>query len=72
MEKYLPDTFGRLRELYLMDWAQRQTYDEAVYRNLAASDYRGALEALVRGYQHAMVGFCTNMLDDASLGEEMA
>ena len=55
-----------------MDWAQLQTYDEAVYRHLAADDYRGALEALVRGYQHVMVGFCTNMLDDASLGEEMA
>jgi len=55
-----------------MDWAQLQTYDDAVYRNLAADDYRGALEALVRGYQHVIVGFCTNMLDDASLGEEMA
>jgi RNA polymerase sigma-70 factor (ECF subfamily) len=55
-----------------MDWVQLQTCDETVYRNLAADDYRGALEALVRGYQHVIVGFCTNMLDDASLGEEMA
>jgi RNA polymerase sigma-70 factor (ECF subfamily) len=55
-----------------MDWEHLQTYDETMRRHLAADDFRGALEALVRGYQHAIVGFCTNLLDDAALGEEIA
>ena len=55
-----------------MDWEHLKTYDETMHRNLAAGDFRGAPEVLVRGYQHVMVGFCANVLGDASLGEEMA
>ena len=55
-----------------MDWESLRVYDETIHRNLIADDYRGALEALVRGYQHVMVGFCANMLGDAHLGQEVA
>lgn len=55
-----------------MDWESLRVYDETFHRNLVADDFQGALEALVRGYQHAMVGFCTNMLGDAHLGQEVA
>jgi RNA polymerase sigma-70 factor (ECF subfamily) len=48
-------------------------YDETIRHNLAAKDYRVALETLVRGYQHVVVGFCTNMLaGDPTQGEEVA
>jgi RNA polymerase sigma-70 factor (ECF subfamily) len=55
-----------------MDWESLRVYDETIHRNLTADDYRGALEALVRGYQHVIVGFCANMLGDAHLGQEVA
>lgn len=49
-----------------------QTGDDQVQRLLAQEDYRAALEALVRGYQHLIVRHCTAMLDDAAHGEEVA
>jgi RNA polymerase sigma-70 factor (ECF subfamily) len=55
-----------------MDWESLRVYDETIRRNLATDDFREALEALVRGYQHVIVGFCTNLLGDATLGEEVA
>jgi RNA polymerase sigma-70 factor (ECF subfamily) len=55
-----------------MKWEQLRPYDETIHRNLAAGDFRDALEALVRGYQHVIVGFCTNMLGDPTQGEEVA
>jgi RNA polymerase sigma-70 factor (ECF subfamily) len=55
-----------------MKWEQLRPYDETVRRTLAAGDFREALDALVRGYQHVVVGFCTNMLGDTTQGEEVA
>src|SRR5262245_28137788 len=55
-----------------MDWERLRAYDETIHRHLAADDFRGALETLVRGYQHVIVGFCTNMLGDTDLGAEVA
>ena len=55
-----------------MKWEQLRTYDETIRRNFAAGDFREALDTLVRGYQHVVVGFCTNMLGDTTLGEEVA
>jgi RNA polymerase sigma-70 factor (ECF subfamily) len=49
-----------------------QTGDDQVQRLLAQGDYRAALEALVRGYQHLIVRHCTAMLGDAAHGEEVA
>jgi RNA polymerase sigma-70 factor (ECF subfamily) len=39
---------------------------------IAEGDFRGALEALVHGYQNAVVGFCAAMLGEAAKGEEVA
>jgi RNA polymerase sigma-70 factor (ECF subfamily) len=55
-----------------MDWERQKTHDEMVERNIAAGDFRAALEALVRGYQHVVVGFCVNMLGDTTRAEEVA
>ena len=55
-----------------MNWEQLRGHDEAVRDDLANGEYRRALERLVNGYQHAIVGFCQNMLSDASQAEEVA
>jgi RNA polymerase sigma-70 factor (ECF subfamily) len=55
-----------------MDWEKLKADDDIVQGDIAAGNFRGALETLVRGYQHVMVGFCTNMLGDADQAEEMA
>lgn len=55
-----------------MDWEKQQTYDDKVQRDLDANNYREALETLVRGYQHVMLGFCTNMLGEADFAQEVA
>ena len=49
-----------------------QAADDEVQRLIARGDYRAALEALVRGYQHLIVRHCTAMLGDAASGEEVA
>jgi RNA polymerase sigma-70 factor, ECF subfamily len=49
-----------------------QTDDDQVRRLIARGEYRAALEALVRGYQHLIVRHCTAMLGDAAHGEEVA
>ncbi len=55
-----------------MDWDTLRTWDATVQDAMAAGDFSSALEALVRGYQHLIVGFCTHMLGDASQGEDVA
>lgn len=55
-----------------MKWEQLRPYDEMVRRAFAAGEFREALDTLVRGYQHVVVGFCTNMLGDQTQGEEVA
>jgi RNA polymerase sigma-70 factor (ECF subfamily) len=45
---------------------------DAVQPLIAREEYRAALEALVRGYQHLIVRHCTAMLGDAAHGEEVA
>jgi RNA polymerase sigma-70 factor (ECF subfamily) len=66
---------GDLKELLrgrTLGWNVSQTGDDQVRRLMAQGDYRAALEALVRGYQHLIVRHCTAMLGDAAHGEEMA
>jgi RNA polymerase sigma-70 factor, ECF subfamily len=66
---------GDLGELLLgrtQVWDASQTGDDQVQRLMAQGDYRAALEALVRGYQHLIVRHCTAMLGDAAYGEEVA
>ena len=55
-----------------MEWDASQAGDDQVQRLIAQGDYRAALEALVRGYQHLIVRHCTAMLGDAAHGEEVA
>lgn len=55
-----------------MNWERLRPHDEAILNDIADGDYRRALGTLVRGYQHAMVGFCHNMLGDKAWAEEAA
>lgn len=55
-----------------MNWDRLRSCDDTVQSELAESDFHGALEALVHGYQHAVVGFCRNMLGDVTQAEEVA
>lgn len=49
-----------------------ESQDEWIQNEITAGNHREALEGLVRQYQHRMVCFCKNMLDDASLAEDIA
>jgi RNA polymerase sigma-70 factor (ECF subfamily) len=55
-----------------MNWDRFRSHDAAVQGYLADGDYRRALETLVQAYQHAIVGFCHNMLSDITHAEEVA
>ena len=55
-----------------MDWKAQQDCDEKVQRALSSGAFLDALEALVQGYQHAVVGFCVNMVCDLHYGEDIA
>jgi RNA polymerase sigma-70 factor (ECF subfamily) len=53
-------------------WDVPQASDDQVLCLMAQGDYRAALEALARSYQHLIVRHCTAMLGDAAQGEEVA
>lgn len=53
-------------------WDDLAPWDRQVLAALAVGDFQRAMEVLVRGYQHAIVGYCTNMLGDATQGKDMA
>lgn len=55
-----------------MNWDSLRNCDDTVQSELAEGNFRGALEALVHGYQHVVVGFCTNVLGDEAQAEEVA
>ena len=55
-----------------MDWNEQRACDEDVQRALACGAFPEALEALVQGYQQAVVGFCVNLVGDAHHGEDIA
>ena len=55
-----------------MDWDRLRHDDDAIQNDLSDGNYRRALEALVQVYQHAVVGFCHNMLGDTAQAEEVA
>lgn len=55
-----------------MNWDRLRSHDDAVQGHLADGDYRRALETLVQAYQHAIIGFCHNMLSDVMQAEEVA
>lgn len=55
-----------------MNWETLRSHDERIQRDMAAGNFRAALETLAQGYQHVMVGFCTNMLGDPDQAEEVA
>ena len=55
-----------------MNWERLRICDEIVQSEIADGEYRRALEALLDGYQHAIVGFCHNMLIETAHAEEVA
>ena len=55
-----------------MNWDRLQHDDDAIQNDLSDGHYRRALETLVQTYQHAVVGFCHNMLGEAAQAEEVA
>ncbi|MGQ4809399.1 hypothetical protein NKDENANG_02816 [Candidatus Entotheonellaceae bacterium PAL068K] len=71
------DSLYRLRELHsgnsiLMQSERLRICDAAAQRELADENYRRALEILVEGYQHMIVGFCAKVLDNVEQAEDMA
>jgi RNA polymerase sigma-70 factor (ECF subfamily) len=55
---------------YLMGkWDELAPWESQVLAALVANDFQRAIEALVLGYQHAIVGYCTNMLAGATPAE---
>lgn len=50
-------------------WDDLVPWDSQVRAALLGGDFQRAMDALVLGYQHAMVGYCTNMLDSATPAE---
>ncbi len=55
-----------------MNWERLRSHDEAILNDIADANYRRALGTLVRGYQHAIIGFCHNMLGHDAQAEETA
>lgn len=55
-----------------MNWDRLRHDDDAIQNDLSDGNYRRALETLVQTYQHAVVGFCHNMLGEAAQAEEVA
>lgn len=53
-------------------WEHLRPWDDQVRTALAAGDVHGAWDALVRGYQHVVVGYCGTLLSDRRAGEEVA
>jgi RNA polymerase sigma-70 factor, ECF subfamily len=47
-------------------WDDLAPWDSQVLAALVVGDCQRAIDALVRGYQHAIVGYCTNMLAGAT------
>jgi RNA polymerase sigma factor (sigma-70 family) len=55
-----------------MEQEASQAGDADVQRLITQGNYRPALEALVRRYQHLIVRYCVTMLGEAGSGEEVA
>lgn len=55
-----------------MNWDRLRYDDDAIQNDISDGNYRRALETLVQSYQHAVVGFCNNMLGEAAQAEEVA
>lgn len=55
-----------------MNWERLEKCDQIVLSHIVDGNYHDALEAMVGGYQHVMVGFCTNMIGDQTQAEETA
>lgn len=55
-----------------MNWNRLWHVDDAIQNDLADGNYRRALETLVQGYQHVVLGFCHNMLGEVAQAEEVA
>jgi RNA polymerase sigma-70 factor (ECF subfamily) len=68
----LSDGKRRSREYLMGKWDKFQTWDTLVLEAIAKKKYRDAAEALVRGYLNVVVGFCTKMLGNKDLAEEVA
>lgn len=49
-----------------------ETPDKRIRVACAAHNYQEALDALVRAFQHEIVGYCVNMLGDAQRGADVA
>jgi RNA polymerase sigma-70 factor (ECF subfamily) len=50
-------------------WDDVAPWESQVLAALSVGDVQRAMEALVLGYQHAIIGYCTNMLDRATPAE---
>jgi RNA polymerase sigma-70 factor, ECF subfamily len=59
-------------DTHVMEGDTSQASDDEVQRLIARGDYRAALGALVRAYQHVVVRYCVTMLGDTGHGEEVA
>lgn len=53
-------------------WDHLQPWDDQIRAALAVKDVQRAFASLVEGYQHAVVGFCIQMLQDEDHGKEVA
>lgn len=53
-------------------WEHLEPWDTQVLAALAENDVPRAFEALVQGYQAAVVGFCTSRLENSADGEDVA
>jgi RNA polymerase sigma-70 factor (ECF subfamily) len=55
-----------------VDWSAYDAGDAVVQRLMAQGEYRQALDALVRSYQHLLVRHCTAMLGNTADGDDAA
>ena len=53
-------------------WDHLARWESQVLAALSAGDIDRAIQALIEGYQHTVVGFCISRLGDATQGEEVA
>jgi RNA polymerase sigma factor (sigma-70 family) len=61
-----------LKDYLVGKWDHLRPWEDQVLTALSVGDFPRAREALVLGFQHVVVGYCTNMLGDATQGEEIA
>jgi RNA polymerase sigma-70 factor (ECF subfamily) len=61
-----------LKDYLVGKWDHLRPWDNQVLTALSAGDVQRAMDALVRGYQDVVVGYCVHMLGDPIQGEDVA